>query len=177
MKKLILLAFILFAEISSADAVVSGKRVFEIPEYSKVYDPIRNPFQDGKDALELARKTSRLVMIEVGGDWCVWCHVLEKFIQGNKEVHDTLYANYVVLKVNMSDENDNSEFLSGLPKTNGYPHLFITKDDGTVIYSTDTTRLLEKGKYNHKRVMAFLKHWRDEKLSVKNIIENASHRQ
>jgi thiol:disulfide interchange protein len=162
MKKSILLAFILFAGMSLVHAAVSGNYLSEIPEFSKAYNPARNPFQDGRDALELARKTGRLVMIEVGGDWCIWCHVLDRFIKENKDVYDTLHANYVVLKVNMSDENDNKEFLSGLPKTNGYPHLFITRDDGTVIYSTDMTRLVENGKYVHERVMVFLEHWLDE---------------
>lgn len=172
MKKPILSAFILLAGMSLVHAAVSGNHISEVPEFSKAYNPARDPFQDGRDALELARKTGRLVMIEVGGDWCVWCQVLDKFIKENQDVHDTLYENYVVLKVNMSDENNNREFLSGLPKTNGYPHLFITKDDGTVIYSTDTTRLVENGKYVHKRVLAFLEHWRDVKSTEKYSLEN-----
>ncbi len=176
MKKLIVLVFVLLAGTSLVHAAVSDKAIAEIPDYSKAYDSARNPFQDGRDALELARKTDRLVLIEVGGNWCVWCHALDRFFRQNKDAYDMLHSNYVVLKVNMSEENDNSEFLSGLPKTNGYPHLFITDDDGTVIYSTDTTRLLENGKYNHKRVMAFLKHWRDEKSTAKYSLENVSHK-
>jgi len=135
----------------------------KLPEYSTVYDAKRDPFQDGRDAIALAEKTNRFVLIEVGGDWCVWCHVLEQFIKNNKDVYKALHDNYVVLKVNVNDENDNKEFLSGLPKANGYPHLFITKGDGTVIYSTDTTRLVKDGKYVHERVMAFLNHWPDNK--------------
>jgi len=135
----------------------------KLPEYSTIYDAKRDPFQDGRDAIALAGETGRLVLIEVGGDWCVWCHVLERFIKNNKDVYKALHENYVVLKVNVNDENDNKEFLSGLPKANGYPHLFITKGDGTVIYSTDTTRLVKDGKYVHERVMTFLNHWPDNK--------------
>ena len=131
----------------------------ELPDYSKAYDAERDPFLDGRDAIELAGKTGRLVLIEVGGDWCVWCHRLDRFIKNNKDIYDTLHQNYVVLRVNVDDENDNKEFLSGLPKANGYPHLFITRGDGTVIYSTDTTRLVKDSKYVHKRVVSFLQHW------------------
>lgn len=161
--KLIFCAGLFFIVLLSAQALAKGDDVVAIPEYSRVYDPARDPFQDGRDALALARTTDRLVMIEVGGDWCVWCHVLDAFIKENKTVYDTLYTNYVVLKVNVSDENDNKEFLSGLPKSSGYPHLFITTNDGAVIYSTDTTRLLMDGEYVPDRVITFLEHWLDKK--------------
>lgn len=156
-------ACIVLAIILPVHAADSARAITVLPEYSKVYDPARDPFQDGRDALELARKTDRLVLIEVGGEWCAWCHVLDRFIRDNRDVYDTLYGNYVVLKVNVSDENDNREFLSGLPKTNGYPHLFITRNDGSVIYSTDVTRLVKDGRFVHERVMAFLEHWLDKK--------------
>ena len=38
------------------------------PLYSTDYDPSRNPFLDGKAAIELATKTHRRILIEVGGD-------------------------------------------------------------------------------------------------------------
>ena len=159
MKIFILSICCFFAGMTSVDASVPEKYNSEIPEYSKIYDPARNPFNDGRDAIKLARNTNRLVLIEVGGDWCTWCHVLNKFIMDNSDVYDTLHTNYVVLKVNVSDENDNREFMSGLPKTNGYPHLFITRNDGTVIYSADATRLMVNGKYVRERVMTFLEYW------------------
>lgn len=171
MTKLMLLAGVLLALNFSVFADVSGPRFSDLPEYSKAYDPARDPFQDSRDALELARKTGRLVLIEVGGDWCTWCHLLDRFIQTNREVYNSLYANYIVLKVNTSEENDNKEFLSGLPKTNGYPHLFIANSDGTVIYSTDVTRLLKNGSFVAERVLALLGHWLKEKSKPGQTLE------
>ena len=169
--KISILVFCIFIA-GSVNAVVVDNYPPGTPEYSKVYDASRNPFNDGRDALALAKKTNRLVLIEVGGDWCVWCHVLSKFIMDNKDVYDTLYNNYVVLKVSVDDENDNKEFLSGLPKTNGYPHLFITKNDGTVIHSTDTTRLVVDGKYVRERIMAFLEYWPDKESIAKHSLKH-----
>jgi thioredoxin-related protein len=158
------ISLFLFIFFSTASVVYAAD--YDLPDYSTAYDAKRDPFQDGRDAIALAGKTGRFVLIEVGGDWCVWCHLLDRFIKNNKDVYDALHQNYVVLKVNVNDENDNKEFLSGLPKANGYPHLFITRGDGTVIYSTDTTRLVKEGKYVHERVMAFLQHWTE--LDKKN---------
>ena len=52
-----------------------------LPAYSLDYDPVRDPFADGRAALKLAQDTNRRVLIEVGGDWCRWCHVLNKFLE------------------------------------------------------------------------------------------------
>lgn len=130
-----------------------------IPEYSKAYDPSRDPFADGKEALQYAQQTNRRVLIEVGGDWCSYCKILDYFINNNATIKNSLYERFVVLKVNISDENDNKAFISGLPKTFGYPHIFITENDGTVILSKDTAQLLQNGKYSEQRFIDFLDKW------------------
>ena len=38
----------------------------ELPVYSRGYSPQRDPFTDGRDALALAQRTGRRVLIEVG---------------------------------------------------------------------------------------------------------------
>lgn len=140
-------------------ATAGSEAVTGLPGYSRGYDPERNPFDDGRDALALAKNTGRLVLIEVGGDWCRWCHVLDSFIRSSSRVYAKLHDNFVLLKVNTSEANDNAEFLAGLPRTSGYPHLFISRDDGTLIGSTDTTRLVVNGRYDEQRFLAFLQHW------------------
>jgi len=135
--------------------------ITELPEYSRGYDPERNPFDDGREALALAlaKSTDRLVMIELGGDWCRWCLVLDNFMQKNTVVRKRLHENFVLLKVNTSDANENAEFFAGMPRTNGYPHVFISRSNGGLIGSTDITRLVVKGNYDEQRFLAFLQHW------------------
>ena len=145
--------------LTQAAAAVAAQAVAELPAYSRDYDAERNPFADGRDALALARRSGRLVMIEVGGDWCLWCRALDGFIKANSAVYDRLHQNFVLLKVNTSEANDNAKFLAGLPRTNGYPHVFISRDDGGLIGSTDTTRLIVNGRYDAQRLLAFLDHW------------------
>ncbi len=130
-----------------------------LPDYSKNYDPERDPFEDGNYALQNAKETQRRVLIEVGGDWCTWCHVLEKFISTTSTVYSQLHDNFVVLKVNFSDTNENKLFLDGLPKITGYPHLFITENDGSIVYSGNIVQLLENGKYSKERFNYFLDEW------------------
>ena len=133
---------------------------FELPPYSLAYDPARDPFADGRAALELARRTNRRVLIEVGGNWCVWCLKLDEFLQRNAKVREQLYRHFVVLKVNVSEENDNQDFMAGLPKANGYPHMYVTDSTGQVLISKDTVELLEHRRYSQRRFLQFIEKWK-----------------
>ncbi|NNF96568.1 MAG: thioredoxin family protein, partial [Halobacteria archaeon] len=95
-----------------------------LPTSSQIYDPARDPFADGRAALKLARETNRRVLIEVGGDWCSWCHILNKFLAENQQIREQLHRNFVILKVNVSEANDNAAFMAGFPKPLGYPHIY-----------------------------------------------------
>jgi len=130
-----------------------------LPAYSVGYDPARDPFSDGRAALQLARQTDRMVLIEVGGDWCSWCHVLDRFLNQHPSIRARLHERFVVLKVTVDDSNDNAEFLSAFPPALGYPHLYVTRNDGSIVHSQDTAEFLQNGKYSQQRVLGFLEHW------------------
>ena len=131
-----------------------------LPAYSQHYDPARDPFADGRAALKLARDTHRRVLIEVGGDWCRWCHVLDKFLDENQQLREQLHRHFVILKVNVSDENDNAEFMAGFPKPLGYPLMYINEADGTIIFSKDTADLQENSRYSVQRFQQFIDKWK-----------------
>ncbi len=110
--------------------------------------------------MQYARQSNRRVLIELGGDWCSYCIRLDRFIAATRVVKDMLHKNFVVLKINVSDDNDNSEFRKGLPSTFGFPHIFIADKDGSILYSKDTTQLLQDGQYSQVLFMEFLQQWR-----------------
>ena len=145
-----------FALIAATPIVAADER---IPDYSQHYDPERDPFADGRDAIANATATQRRVLIELGGNWCAWCKKLERFINSNKRVKKKLYDHFVVLKVNVSDENQNHEFLATFPKVTGYPHFFITHSDGSVLTSKDTAGFLQEGEYSERRFLRFIDLW------------------
>jgi len=133
----------------------------DLPEYSRIYDVNRNPNADGRAALKLAKETRRKVLVEVGGDWCSWCHVLDRFIKNHQELQARLHETFVVLKVNVSDVNDNAEFMASLPPALGYPHMYIIGTDGIVMHSQDTAEFFENKKYSEQRFLAFLDRWKN----------------
>lgn len=131
-----------------------------LPAYSQHYDPARDPFVDGRAALQLAQQTNRRIFIEVGGNWCSWCLQLDKFLDENQHIREQLHQYFVVLKINVSEKNDNAEFMAGFPKPLGYPHIYIAEADGTIILSKDTAQLLDNSRYSATRFQQFIDKWK-----------------
>ena len=135
----------------------------QLPVYSLGYDPNRNALQDGRDAIKLAKSSNRRILIEVGGDWCKWCHVLDRFLNNNAKIKKQLHQTFVLLKVNVSDENDNREFLKVFPRVLGYPHIFVTESNGKLLLSKDISQFFVNGEYSVKRFKEFFKRWEIKK--------------
>jgi thioredoxin-related protein len=123
------------------------------------FDPAKDPAKDVQSAVILATKTGKRILLDVGGEWCSWCHKLDKFFQDNKDVSEFMRKNFVVVKVNYSKENKNDKFLSNYPKIPGYPHLFVLESDGKFLHSQGSGDLESGDHHDHDKVFAFLKKW------------------
>lgn len=123
------------------------------------FDPERNPFEDLEKAIEAARNENKRILLDVGGEWCIWCHRLDAFIENNEELNKYLQDNFIVVKVNYSEENRNEEFLKQYPKIPGFPHIFILDKNGKFLHSQDTGKLEKDKSYDLDKIMNFLKNW------------------
>lgn len=140
-------------------SVQAGVTEDGLPDYSLHYDIARDPFVDGEAAIKLAQASGRNILIEVGGNWCSWCHVLDRFFRSDPMLWDKLHQGFVVLKVNVGDGNDNAGFMSGMPPVHGYPHLFVARSNGSVIYSQSPAEFIRNGEYSAIDFMPFLDRW------------------
>lgn len=123
------------------------------------FDPTRDPEKDLAAAVERASKSGQQILLDVGGEWCSWCHKLDAFFQENKDVAAFLHQHFVVVKVNFSKDNPNEKFLSQFPVIKGYPHLFVLGPDGKLLHSQSTGELESGDHHDHDKVFAFLKKW------------------
>ncbi|SEL41072.1 Thioredoxin-like [Colwellia chukchiensis] len=131
-----------------------------LPAYSQVYDDTRDPFKDAQAAIALAQQTQRNVLIEIGGNWCTWCHKMDAFLEKHPKVYQALHDNYVLLKINVSDSNDNQAFMASLPPVLGYPHMYVSTNSGQLLLSKDTAELLDNLEYSVEHWLAFLAQWK-----------------
>ena len=130
-----------------------------LPDYSKIYDDTRDPFKDAVAAIALAQSTKRNILIEIGGNWCAWCHKMDAFLAKNPEIYQALHQNFVLLKINVSDSNENEAFMKSLPPVLGYPHMYVSTGKGKMMLSKDTAELLAGESYSTLAWQTFIEQW------------------
>ena len=141
--------------LARAHAHVKGPHIQE--PLPRKFDPRRDAAADLQQALALAQAQHKHVIVDVGGEWCAWCHILDRFIDAHAQVQQQLDAHYVWLKVNYSPQNRNEALLSRWPRIKGYPHLFVLDAEGRVLCSQPSAEL-EAGKdYDEAKFLAFLR--------------------
>ena len=123
------------------------------------FDPARDAEADVREAVATAKRGGRRVILDVGGEWCVWCKIMDRFIEEHAELHALRASGFVWLRINYSRENKNEALLSRYPKVKGYPHLFVLDSEGNLLHSQDTDQLEEGKSYHPDRFRAFLRKW------------------
>jgi thioredoxin-related protein len=123
------------------------------------FDPARDAAKDIENAIKEATESHKRIIIDVGGEWCIWCHRLDTLFIKNPDLYKYMNKHFVYVKVNMSPENRNKELLSKYPPIPGYPHWFVLDSDGKVLKSESSGEFEEGKGHSPKKVMAFLKEW------------------
>lgn len=126
-----------------------------ITHINEMFDPEADPVADLAAAVELAQAEGKHILLDVGGEWCSWCHLIDAYIETNAPTHEAFACAFVVVKVNYSDENENEAFLSQYPDRQGYPHFFVLDDTGALVASQGTGELEEGRGYNEAAMVGF----------------------
>lgn len=126
----------------------------------KPFDPARDANKDLHAAMEQARMEHKNILMDVGGNWCPWCILVDRTLNDDLELHALLEKNYVVLHVNFSRENENLDFLGPYPKAKGYPAWYVLSAKGKLLKTEDTSELEQTHKldagYNKATLKTFL---------------------
>ncbi|KAH7411871.1 hypothetical protein DE146DRAFT_602254 [Phaeosphaeria sp. MPI-PUGE-AT-0046c] len=87
----------------------------------------------GPEALELAKKSNRLIFISIGYAACHWCHVMERESFENQEVADILNESFIPIKIDREERPDVDRiymnYVQATTGGGGWPlNAFITPD-------------------------------------------------
>lgn len=137
---------------------------------TRLYDPFANVQKDVAAALVRAKAEKKHVLLQIGGNWCVWCYKFNSFVQRDSSLKKLVNDNYVVYHLNYSPENKNLAYLKklGFPQRFGFPVLVVLDAEGKLLHTQDSA-LLEKGNgYDEKNVSLFLQNWSPAALDEKN---------
>ena len=127
----------------------------------ELYDPSADVEKDVAALIQNAQMSKKHVMLQIGGNWCGWCHRLHAFLNDDEGLKESLNKNFEVYRLNYSEENKNLAYLKKLrfPQRFGFPVIVILDADGKILHTQDTA-LLEEGKsYNKDKVQTFLTNW------------------
>src|SRR5215203_3446477 len=140
---------------------------------AKLYNPAANVKKDVAAAVTKAKKEGKHVLIQVGGNWCIWCYRYDGFVKGDTALNRITNENYVVYHLNYSPENKNLDYLKtlGYPQRFGFPVFVVLDTNGQRLHTQDSG-LLEKGKsYDPDKVKTFLQAWSTKALDEKSYKE------
>ena len=157
-------------EKSSGDQVGEKKPECTIPAAEEIrkapfapravsYDPKVDAQLEIERAKLEAERTNRNVLLIAGGDWCGWCHMLDQTFQSSIPTRELRDRNFLVVHVNVSEENDNSCALRAYPKATGYPFLYVINPSGRLLATSDTREFESPYGYNATKIEEFLKKW------------------
>eukprot|EP01133_Synstelium_polycarpum_P004617 gene4617-5400_t len=162
MKKTILILSVLltFSSVSFAQ---------EKKEVVHIYNPQADAQKDIDAAVHKAKSAQKNVLVQVGGNWCIWCIRFHDLVNKTPELKKTINDNFEWVLVNWSPENKNTEVLTklGNPGRFGYPVFVVLDGDGKVLHIQDSGYLerdkeetTAEGKgHSVKKTEAFLKNW------------------
>lgn len=92
----------------------------------------------GEEALELARKQERPIIVSIGYSACHWCHVMERESFENEQVAEIMNAHYVCIKVDREERPDIDqiymEAVQLMGQQGGWPLNVILMPNGKPFY-------------------------------------------
>lgn len=170
MKKIILIAALafVFVGVKAQDGTKA--------ETPKLYNPAANAKADISAAIKKANTEHKNVLLQIGGNWCVWCLRFNDLVTKDTDLSKFLADNYVVLHVNYSPENKNEKVLAslGYPQRFGFPVFVVLDSEGKRLH-TQNSSYLEEGKgHSKEKVMEFLQGWSPKALDPKNYEEKGA---
>jgi thioredoxin-related protein len=131
----------------------------------KPYHPEANAELDIQNAVKLAKKTHKNVIIQAGGNWCIWCLRFNNYVQQTPELKKLADDNYVYYHLNWSPENKNEKVFAkyGNPGDKfGYPVFIVLDENGKQIHTQDSAVLEEGSGYSLEKVKTFFNAWKSK---------------
>ena len=129
----------------------------------KPYHPEANAEQDIAALVKKAQDENKNIILQAGGNWCIWCLRFNYYVQTNPELKEIVDKNYLYYHLNYSPENKNEKVFAkfGNPGDKfGYPVFVVLDKNGKQIHTQDSA-VLEEGKgYSLEKVKVFFEAWK-----------------
>ena len=128
---------------------------------SLIYHPEADAKAEFEEAARRAVAEKKHVVVMIGGNWCRWCRIFEKFRLSNQNVVSAVDTGFVWMHLNYSKENKNPEMMArlGYPQRFGFPVFVVLDGSGQRLHTQNSAYLEEDEGYSEKKVVEFLQQW------------------
>jgi len=123
------------------------------------FDPKRDAAADIHAAIAEAQKTGKRIILDIGGDWCQYCHQIDKFFDEHPDVLQIREKNFIRVAIFYSSDHKNEDALSRYSPVLGIPHFFVLEKDGSLLHSQHLNELRANGNYDADKMRNFLIEW------------------
>ena len=141
-------------------------------------DPALVPAQI-EAAVARAKAENKRVLVQWGGEWCSWCHLLHKAWASDRELSRKLLYEYEVLYANIGQWDHNMELAAELGaelRGNGVPYLTVLDGDGKPLANQTTGGFEVEGeeiRHDTDRLLEFLTDHQADAWDAKELLAEA----
>ena len=130
MKKIILISALLFS--------FNG---WSLSEY-RPYDETADAHQNIAEAVKLAKKSDKHILLEMGGNWCPDCRTLGAYL-AREDIKAWLDDRFILVPVDVGEWDKNIDIAEryGNPISEGIPALVVLDKNENVVFATPAGEL------------------------------------
>jgi thiol:disulfide interchange protein len=138
------------------------------PEYPHMGPDIYDVHADGEAqiaaAVSIAAGTHKVVLLELGANWCIWCRRLHEVFDNDPAVSKALRESYVVVLIDVNTRrgekrNAGLNARLGNPTEHGIPAIVLLDSHGKQLMTKDTGELEDGEGYSVPKIREFLADW------------------
>jgi hypothetical protein len=129
-----------------------------------IYAPGLDAHAEIQQALALASKQHKNVIVVFGANWCYDCHVLDLAFH-RPDLAGVLQSNYEVVHVDVGEGDKNQDIMQQyhVPMKKGIPALAVLDSKGKLLYSQQGGEFEKARSLAPEDLLAFLNKWKPEK--------------
>jgi len=142
------------------DVLSPGARDTSQAKKPKVFDEKADGKKQVADAVAMATREHKRILLEFGANWCAWCVKLHQLFETDNSVSDELKADYVVALIDRNEDHNKDLMVKyGAEYNYGYPFLVVLDSDGKHLITQHSEDFEAGDHYNPPKVLSFLKEW------------------
>lgn len=127
-------------------------------KYPGIYDESASGVKQVADAIVVAKREHKRILLQFGANWCSWCLKLHKLFETDQFVREELKADYVVALIDVNNAHNNDLIVKyGAETGYGLPFLVVLDSDGNHLTTKNSDDFEEGGHLDPQKVLAFLK--------------------